>query len=184
MLVYKSCFFSFFLHNEWIIEHGVIETNEHNITIMSHMTHKDSVWPIMIYMTLDSGTNHKPNICQIEGILGFGHMVMMGHMGNSMRPLGHSFFETLLPLVIIRTFPSSFLFNSNCKTITQPQRVMLHKFSSSHNPILLNIYDSIEKLNWMPPLIDSWQMNYYFRIHQKVWFELNMQFMNCKLDQL
>ena len=38
-----------------------------------------------------------------------GHMVMMGHVSNAMRSLRHSFFEALLPLVIIRTSPSSFI---------------------------------------------------------------------------
>ena len=47
------------------------------------------------------------NICQIEGILRYGHMVMMGHVSNAMRSLRHSFFEALMPLVIIRTSPSS-----------------------------------------------------------------------------
>ena len=47
-------------------------------------------------------------ICQIEGILRCGHMVMMGHVRKAMRSLRHSFFEVLLPMVIIRTSPSSF----------------------------------------------------------------------------
>ena len=33
------------------IEHGGIETNELNMTLMSHMTHHDLVWLIMTHMT-------------------------------------------------------------------------------------------------------------------------------------
>ena len=37
------------------------------------------------------------------------HMTRMTHCDSSVPTVGHSFFEALLPLVIIRTFPSSFI---------------------------------------------------------------------------
>ena len=46
----------------------------------------------------------------MEGIILVGGY-MTGHTNNAMRPLGHSLFEASLPLVIIKTFPTSLIYH-------------------------------------------------------------------------